>query len=361
MSLDKNRNYVNARLQSVLERVSADRMVPGVIAMVDAPQAGINFQSVAGFGDMEDISPLSTDDTFRIASITKLHIAASILRLVEERVLDLQEPISKRISNITRDQLDSTGYEIEKITISQLLSHTSGLRDHAGSDVYLEAVISAPKKTWSRPSQVALAMSLGAPLAMPGKLFHYSDTGYVVLGEIIERATGDSLAAATRRLLDFVSLGLQSTYWEQVEDAPEAASHRTRQYIGEIDATGFDPSLDLYGGGGLVSTNKDLCMFVRALFQGRVFHDPKTLAAGFMVPRTERPPGSHVHSRLAMVIPMGASFGWGHLGFWGCGVAWSPEHDLVVSVTINQSSPDEEGLLLNFIEELSAVALEVLS
>src|SRR5204862_1252455 len=126
------------------------------------------------------------------------------------------------------------------------------------------------------------------PYAPPGKAFHYADTGYVLLGEIVERATGRPLGSAFRRLLGFGKLGLTRTYLESLEARPQAAHPRAHQYYQRIDATAFDPSFDLYGGGGLVSTVGDLARFYRALLHGQVFEKRATLRTMLGQPNSRR-------------------------------------------------------------------------
>jgi D-alanyl-D-alanine carboxypeptidase len=176
-------------------------------------------------------------------------------------------------------------------------------------------------------------------------VFSYSDTGYIILGEVVEQVAGQALGTTVRELLDFAGLGMSSTYWEETEPAPRRSPARVSQFIGDADATHYDPSLDLFGGGGLVSTLEDLSTFVRALIQGRVFNEPGTLAAGLFVPRVGRAPEQHVHSRLAMALPLGDLGGWGHFGIWGCGTVHCPDLDITVSVSINQAIPARETLL----------------
>jgi D-alanyl-D-alanine carboxypeptidase len=277
--------------------------------------------------------------------VTKLHLAATVLRLVESGALGLSQSVSVLVRADTREQLAARGYRPEGMTVSQLLSHTSGLRDHAADDSYKAAVLASPAKRWTRSEQLAVAMALGKPLAEPGQVFSYSDTGYVILGEVVEQLAGRPLGATVRELLDFSALGISSTYWEDTELAPRRGPARASQFIGDADATHFDPSLDLFGGGGLVSTLEDLCTFVRALIQGRVFKEPGTLAAGLFVPRVERAPEQHLHSRLAMALPLGDLGGWGHFGFWGCGTVHCPDLDITVSVSINQAIPARDTLL----------------
>jgi CubicO group peptidase (beta-lactamase class C family) len=115
---------------------------------------------------------------------------------------------------------------------------------------------------------------MGPPGVAPGERFAYSDTGYVILGEVIEVAMGQALGPAVRQLLGFDALGLQRTHWEQQEPDP-LAGLRARQCLREHDTAGLDASFDLHGGGGLVSTVDELCHFTSALCQGRIFRHPE--------------------------------------------------------------------------------------
>ena len=95
------------------------------------------------------------------------------------------------------------GYRPDAITVRQVLVHTSGIYDVGQDPAYQAAVNADPAKRWTRLEQVRFAMDHGAPVGEPGTVYAYSDTGYSLLGEIIERATGTPLADAYRTLLDF--------------------------------------------------------------------------------------------------------------------------------------------------------------
>src|SRR5262249_12470151 len=131
------------------------------------------------------------------------------------------------------------------------------------------------RRHWTRAEQLRFAMTHGHPLAAPGREFHYADTGYILLGEILERTTGRPLGSALASLLDYRKLGLNDTLLET--PGGREAGQRAHQYLGTLDTTAFDPSFDLYGGGGLVSTVDDLARFYAALLGGKVFHRPGTL------------------------------------------------------------------------------------
>ncbi len=132
--------------------------------------------------------------------------------------------------------------------LEQLLRHTSGLFDYATTDAYDERNARDPGHHWTRAEQLRFAMGHGTPVAAPGKQHRYSDTGYILLGEIVERVTGQNLGAAVRRLVGFRRLGLDHTYWEQLEATPADAKPRAHQYADDFDNSTLDASHDLYGG-----------------------------------------------------------------------------------------------------------------
>jgi D-alanyl-D-alanine carboxypeptidase len=263
------------RLQAALDAdLRHDPSIPGEALAVRAP--GLHVALAVGRADVQSGATLEAGTRFRVASVTKTFVAAAILRLVEQRRLALDAPIARYLGPESRAILRSGGYQPGRITVRQLLLHTSGLFDYATTAAYDEVNATDPGHHWTRAEQLQFAVDHGSPVGAPGAVFHYSDTGYVLLGEILERVTGESLAAATRRLLHFRRIGMLDTYWEQLEPPPDDTP-RAHQYDGAFDNAVLDASHDLYGGGGLVSTVADVTSFFRALFHGEVFDDPRTL------------------------------------------------------------------------------------
>jgi len=265
--------------------------------------------------------------------VTKTFTAAATLRLVEEGRVSLDAPIATYLDPTIVALLKRDGYDTDAIHVRHLLQHTSGLYDYASDSDYQAAVVGSPKHRWTREEQVGFAMDHGAPLFAPGTSFSYSDTGYVLLGQIIERVTGTGLADAYRTLLRFGSLGLSATYLETLECRPAHLSARAHQYLGRIDSWAFDPSFDLYGGGGLVSTVGDLTRFYRALAGGRVL-EPKTIAT--MLGR----PDARTPDALGMGIfgeQVAGETCWSHSGFWGTQVAHCPRSGVTIAITVNQA------------------------
>jgi D-alanyl-D-alanine carboxypeptidase len=157
-------------------------------------------------------TPLTPQHAFRIASVTKSFTAVAILRLMETGKLDITKPIAGYISAESSKLLIAGSYDPATITIQQLLSHTSGIYDYAMDEKFSTKVFGDLSHQWTRAEQIRHAMDNGKPLGKPGEVYGYSDTGYILLGEIIERKTGQNLAAAVRNLVRFRKLGLTDTY-----------------------------------------------------------------------------------------------------------------------------------------------------
>ncbi|EOX9111986.1 serine hydrolase domain-containing protein [Providencia rettgeri] len=264
--------------------------------------------------------PLTVDTPLRITSNTKTFTAAAILRLTEMGKLSIDDAIPKYIDP-QYNALLSSQYNTQAITIRHLLEHSSGLLDHADGD-YLKAVLKQPNYVWSRTEQIEMYMRKQFPTFSPAESFIYSDTGYILLGDIIERVTGKSLGLAVRELLHFDTIGLESAYWESLEQPSQDSAPRARQYLGKWDGTHIHASMDAYGGGGLVMSSKQMAIFLEALFEGNIFSSPNTLETMLSM-------GSHEgaeHYRLGIMVNVvnGITL-YSHLGFWGSVAYYAPE------------------------------------
>ncbi len=284
--------------------------------------------AAAGMADPATGRRLTADTPMRIASNTKTFVAATVLRLWEQGKIDLDAPIGPLISPALDAKLRGDGYDTARITVRHLLSHSGGLYDHGSDKRFEEAMHKDPAHKWTRETQIGLLVEWSDPLSAPGTAFSYSDDDYILLGDMIERITGKSLAAAVREQLKLDTLGLTSTYWEVYEQPRRGAVPRAHQFLGGEDVTAVDASFDLYGGGGIVTSPRDLAHFFKALFEGRIFARPRTL----QVMLTE---GKHKDAdiyRFGIFVrhtPMGDVY-W-HSGFWGTWAGYSPETGIAVA------------------------------
>ncbi|WP_395671069.1 serine hydrolase domain-containing protein, partial [Phenylobacterium sp.] len=130
-------------------------------------------------------------------------------------------------------------------------------------------------------------------------------------------------------------------YWETVQ-APPPGERRAHQYSGDLDRTDWSPTFDLYGGGGLVSTVRDMVRFVRPLLQGHMFDKPETLAMALQTPPSAN--GQLSHAPLLAQVKFGKRMCWSHGGFWGIQMIYCPDIDVAVAVAWNQSDSAKWGL-----------------
>ncbi len=349
----------SANFQLILDKSvkNKNNQLSGVSMTVIAPKLNILWTGASGFDSKKKTHKLSAKQPFRIASGTKTFVAAAILRLQEEKKLTLEDSIATYLSDEHLQLLRSDGYDPNAITIKHCLLHKSGLFDYAeGNTSYIDSIIKNPTKKWTRTEQLKFAMVAGDPLGNPGEVYGYSDTGYILLGEIIEKVTEKSLAQALRQLLGYDRLGMKSTWMEGLEDPPAGISQPVHRYIGDYDATTLDNSIDLFGGGGISSTTKDLAIFIDALFNGQIFKNTETLSIMLEDPGT-LPYGAESEDYrmgLSKEGVMGIS-GYMHRGFWG--TVWihmpKPNYTIVVNFT---NEPEGAGIITKTTEKLQKLA-----
>jgi D-alanyl-D-alanine carboxypeptidase len=222
----------------------------------------------------EDADPARTGDRVRIGSTTKSMTATMVLQLAGEGALDLDDPIGDYLPGLLP-------YE-EDPTIRQLLQHTSGVPDFLPAlypglgqgdftDLY------AGYRTHYEPEELIAIGTQHELEFKPGKGWDYSNTGYMVLGLLIEERTGGSLKDAFEERI-FEPAGLDDTYFPRDETSgirgPHAVPYITtgdpdRPYF---DATGLSNS-QMWAGGGVMSTVGDLNEFYEALADGTLLSE----------------------------------------------------------------------------------------
>lgn len=314
--------------QAELGAIAARAEAPFALYTLRAGNADA-LSAAAGMADPAMGRAMSIDTPVRIASNTKTFVAATVLRLHEQGRIALDAPIAGLVNPDLAAILSADGYDPHRITVRHLLSHSAGLYDHGGDPRYVAAMLATPRREWTRKELVALMAEYADPQSPPSTRFQYSDTGYILLGDIVERLTGQSLAAAVREQLRFTELGLTSTWWETLEPQPASALPRARQHIDGRDVSNVHASFDLYGGGGLVMSVRDLATLFAALFEGRVFDDPATLA--LMTAKGTHEGGDRYRLGLfAQAGQQGDIFS--HSGFWGTGVYYDVAQRRVVAV-----------------------------
>lgn len=281
---------------------------------------------------------------FKIASSTKLFVATIILQLAEEGKLNLNDKANKFLGDI--DYLNFKNFHIfngkkyyKKITIKQLLSHRSGLADIFSDRQaeFVQVLQENPSMQYSSKKIVELYFKFNLNSEAhfkPNKSWHYSDMNYVLLGLIIEKIEEKPLHESIReRLLE--PLKMKNTFFEYYE-LPEKQKVIQNQFVGNINFTEINTSFD-WAGGGLVSTNSDLSIFIKALFDNRLLSQ-KSLKK--MINTKETSEGESKYGLGIYETEYNGKTFYGHYGFYGSYIGYCPENKMVISYSINQASPN---------------------
>jgi D-alanyl-D-alanine carboxypeptidase len=307
--------------------------IPGVLVTVISKENIIDWSGASGFTDKVHNIQLLPHQTFRMASVTKTFIASTILRLWEDQKLKLEDPIIQYISKEYSELLIKGGYAPDKITILHLLTHSSGLADHTHTERFHIEYIKT-NHTWTRTEQLMELIHHTKPVGEIGKQFSYSDTGYILLGEIIENITQKSLGEAIETLLDFNKLGLHSIHIEDKKG--EFTADRIHQYHMDGEDTYFiNPTFDLYGGGGLISSTHDLALFYKYLFEHKVFRNKSTLQRMLTPINYSEKPALDYRMGIWETEIEGVK-AYTHSGFWGTQVIYIPNIQTTIAVNYSQ-------------------------
>ena len=266
------------RVEAALDGVVAAG-APGAAAVVNARP------SVAGVADIETGRPFRSRDRIRIGSVTKSFTAVVALQLVGEGRLRLNDTVGELLPGVLP--------AADRVTLRQLLNHTSGVPDDLGP--ILQGVFGGdPLRIW-RPRELVGLVRDKDLLFAPGTRWAYSNTEYVLAGLMIERATGRRLGRELERRI-VRPLRLRDTSFPV--RAARLGRDAARGYSLDVgpqgpidgplrDVTRYSPSFAWASGNG-VSTVRDVARFYRGLLRGRLL-SPRLLRAALETVSTGRP------------------------------------------------------------------------
>ncbi|WP_426432304.1 serine hydrolase domain-containing protein [Winogradskyella sp. HB-48] len=340
--------------QSILDSIyDENKDAVGLLVHIESPKKGISWSGSSGFSDKEK-SKLQPKHPFLIASNTKTYVSAAVLRLVEQSKLDLNQTIDTLIFETTNDLLKADGYNTAQIKIAQLLNHTSGIHDYAVTNDYAKMLTENPKHRYTRDEQIKLALTLGEPLGKPEEVFSYADVNYLLLTEIIEGVTQTPFYTSIRELINYEKLGLYETWFSTLEEYPEKTLPLAYQYSTSegLDSYLLDHSADLYGGGGIAATCRDLAIFCQSLFNHKIFDKENTLDLIYTKAEPVQPMEGEYYLGLSPIDVVGLK-GYGHNGYWGTAVYYFPELDASIAVSVLER--DQRELRQNLFESFVKV------
>ena len=188
---------------------------------------------------------------------------------------------------------------------------------------------------WTRNEQMKLAADLYNPLGKAGDTFNYADFNYLILTEIIEQKTNKSFYESIEELINYKKHNLNSTWFVTLQNKPVNVKSLAHQYYGKMnwDSYNMDPSFDLYGGGGIAATTKDLARFSQLLFEGKIIENKEILKLIYSKIETKDREGVNYGLGLTKGEVNGY-IAYGHGGFWGTAVNYYPELNASISVVV---------------------------
>lgn len=278
------------RPDSLRQEVNAihDGGAVGVLAEVTTPTGRRGAR--AGVADITTARPVPLAAEFRVGSATKTFIATVVLQLVTENRLSLDDTVARWLPGV----VDGDGNDGSRITIRQLLAHTSGIYNYTDDLPALASVAGFTAnrfRTYAPEQLVALAMR-HAPNFPPGTGWSYSNTNYILAGMIINRVTGQSWAHEVNARI-IRPLGLRHT---QIPGTfpfiigPHAEGYSSFGADTAIDVTAFNPSA-ADAAGSIISTTNDLSRFYTALIGGRLLAPAQLTEMETTIPAPQLGPG----------------------------------------------------------------------
>lgn len=240
---------LSGRLDEVVDWILKNTKAPGISAAVGIPGEGI-WSASRGLALTEPPTPLSETPHFHWASAGKALTAAVVMQLVEEGKLAYTDPLAKWFPDFPN---------ASAITIDHLLTHTNGIFSFNADLPFRK------QRRYHTPEECLEIAARHGCVCCPGELWHYSNTGYVLLGLIIERVEGRPLDEVFRKRI-IESLGLTETVAMAPRQIPDSLA------VGHVDGKrdpDFEPTTP-FGAGIVAGSARDMLLFWNAYLQGRV-------------------------------------------------------------------------------------------
>lgn len=324
-------------LDELVDGWASLRDIPGVILYVEEGDEVVYAQA-SGTTRKNGEESLTPDTPFHIASVGKLFTSATVLRLYEQGLLDLDAPAAQYVPSETLSGLVVVDGEdlSDMITVRQLLRHRAGLPSTDGDPLFGLWIVSQPDRERTPQELLDHARRIGA-VGPPGAQRRYSSPGYFLLGLVIEGVTNRPYHEVVRAEI-FEPLGMDDTF-ESSKELPSDAEV-LHHYVGWIDFAQIHPSFE-FADGGFVSTAPDLARFGHSMARGNLFDKPETHTLFTEVQeQSVSDPDLYFTLGPNVVRPEGEPNYLYHGGYWGVLLAVYPAQDIVTTFALGQAQAD---------------------
>jgi beta-N-acetylhexosaminidase len=331
-----------------LDRAVADGAFPGGVLAV-----GWNNQLfVHPFGKFTraaKASAVKSDTVYDLASLTKPIVTTTcVMILVQQKRLDLDAPLSRLLPEWSATaKSDPDPAWRARVTPRMLLLHNSGLPAHR--DFYKNA----------KGHDAVLARVLAEPLVHePGKQMEYSDLGFILLGEIVERLTGESLAEYAQKEI-FGPLGMKDSSFNpprglraKIAPTENDLTFRKRLIQGEVHDQNAWAMGGIAGDAGLFSTARDVALFAQMILNGGIYAHHRVVSRATIAEFVAHQPFGNAARTLGWDVPLdpaatGRKFSahsFGHYGFTGTSLWIDADRDLFIILLTNRVNPSVENI-----------------
>lgn len=287
----------HTKIKEAIDKAAASENIPGVIFAV---KKGTDFWSYAsGEANVESKKPMEADYSFRIGSITKSFVGVVAMQLAGEKKLSLDDSVEKWLPGVVQ----GNGYDGNKITIRQLLNHSSGVADYLDGELK-ESLLQNSTQTFTAEQLISRALKHTPTTG------GYSNTNTVLMKLIIQKVTGETYAEQIKKRI-VEPLQLKETFLpENSQSIPENSPNGYFNNAGTLmDMTDLNPSF-ADAAGGMISTAKDLTTFFSALLGGKLL-TPEIQKE--MLTTVATPHGKFGLGIQEVTLPNGTTI-WGHQG-----------------------------------------------
>ncbi|QNK57579.1 serine hydrolase [Paenibacillus sp. PAMC21692] len=312
---------------------------------------------------------------FHIASVGKTFTVVLLALLEERGQLSFGDPISRYLSPSVLSGLflfEGVHYD-KQVTIQHLVGHTSGVNDYFEGNVhdgppFLDLLLNESNTFWTPASLLDFTRHQQRTVGAPGQRYLYSDTGYILLGLIIEAITGESFHDNLHRHL-FIPIGMKDSYlmfYSKPYNKSELPIEEI--WINGREISKFRSLSCDWSGGGIVSTVSDLHLFLRALKEGRLVKTDRLRELA--LPRHKFRAGMHYGLGLMEIrfeefffLLRGFPRLWGHSGVLSTHLYYDPENDayIIMNMGSTRSMPKSFKAIIQIITALRAAAKKTLS
>jgi D-alanyl-D-alanine carboxypeptidase len=337
--------------------------------LVHSDKLNLHVVSAEGFVKEEN-KKIATipNQPFHIASIGKIFTTVLIFELIESGKLSEQDSIQKILGKEILKNffvVDGKDYS-EQVTILHLLTHTSGIADYfesidKKSKSVIDEIKKEPNRFWKPIDLLDFTRNNQKAFSIPGKDFHYSDTGFILLGLIIEKLTKKSFETVLSEKI-FKPIGMKNSYMHLRSEPLDGLKFPlSTMMLENLDVTNYKSISSDWSGGGIISTTEDLYLFQKALLKGKfisqnnyqslkgknIFMDGILYGKGLMTVK---------FGEMSFFMPNAPELH-GHSGLLGTQLFYSPEYDahIILNIGSTEDVGDSFELMFWIMQDLKEV------